>query len=459
MATAPDDASVSSADDSILIMAQTHDAILPPQRKSYAEAVLTQVAVLHPSPLSAQDKVVLAQDSSLPARRPISSDLLLLDSQSTVHLFSQPEHVSNIRPATNPIKVHCNKGTMDTTQEADFGDTPVYFDARGIANVLSLYQLGQKFKVTYDSTDRGGVFKVLTPAGVVEFKPTQKGLHVLNLKHNPDAAFILVNDADLAYGKSRVPTVRQNYEGFTKRQVQQATHARRIMGMIGAPTEREFQSLVRLNLLKDCPITNSDIINAHKIFGPDLANIRGKTVRRKPRHVNTELVDIPQALVDNKKNITLVADVMFINGVPFLVSSSRNMMLTTIEHAPDRKAPKLGYLIHRIMNTYACAGFNVHTILMDNEFEKIKDHVHATLNTTAASEHVGEIERRIRVIKERCRGIICTLPYAQIPRIMLIYLLHHVVMWLNNFPAANGISDRFSPREILQHNKLEVKYH
>jgi len=74
-------------------------------------------------------------------------------------------------------------------------------------------------------------------------------------------------------------------------------------------------------------------------------------------------------------------------------------------------------------------------------------------------EHVGEIEHRIRVIKERCRGIICTLPYAQIPRIMLIYLLHHVVMWLNNIPAANGISNRFSPRKILQHNKLDVKHH
>jgi hypothetical protein len=418
--------------------------------------MLTQVAVSRPSHPSAQDRVVLAQDSSLPAHRPISSDLLLLDNQSTVHLFSQPEHVSNIRPATNPIKVHCNKGTMDTTQEADFGDTTVYFDARGIANVLSLYQLGQKFKVTYDSTDRGGVFKVLTPVGVVEFKPTQKGLHILNLKHNPNAAFILVNDADVAYGKSWVPTVRQNYKGFTKCQVQQATHACRIMGMIGAPTESEFQSLVRLNILKDCPITNSNIISAHKIFGPDLANIRGKMVCQKPRHVNTELVDIPQALVGNKKNVTLVADVMFVNGVPFLVFSSRNIMLTTIEHAPDHKAPKLGYLIHRIMNTYARAGFNVHTILMDNEFEKIRDHVQATLNTTAVSKHVGEIECQIRVIKERCHGIICTLPYTQIPWIMLIYLLHHVVMWLNNFPAANGISDRFSPCEILQHNKLEV---
>ena len=115
---------------------------------------------------------------------------------------------------------------MDTTQEADFGNTPVYFDARGIANVLSLYQLGQHFQVTYDSKDCGGVFKVFTQAGVVEFKPTSKGLHVLNLKENPDAAFILVNDADLAYGKSPVPTVCQNYEGFTKCQIKQATHAR-----------------------------------------------------------------------------------------------------------------------------------------------------------------------------------------------------------------------------------------
>ncbi len=114
---------------------------------------------------------------------------------------------------------------------------------------------------------------------MVEFKPTPKGLHVLNLKHNPDAAFLLVNDADLTYGKSPVPTIRQNYEGFTKRQIQQATQARRIMGMIGAPTEREFQLLVRLNLLKDCPISNTDIINAHNIFGPDLTNLRGKMVR------------------------------------------------------------------------------------------------------------------------------------------------------------------------------------
>ena len=230
MATAPDDASVSSADDSVIIMTQTHEAIVPTFRASYADIVRSS----GPPTTSPSDAILLSQTASTP-RRPISSDLLLLDSQSTVHLFSQPEHVANIRPAATPIRVHCNKGTLDTTQEADFGDTPVYFDARGIANVLSLYQLGQKFQVTYNSKDRGGVFKVFTPAGVVEFSPTPNGLHVLNLKDTPDAAFILVNDASLAYGNTPVSTVQKNYEGFTKRQVQQATRARRIMGYDWCP--------------------------------------------------------------------------------------------------------------------------------------------------------------------------------------------------------------------------------
>ena len=42
---------------------------------------------------------------------------------------------------------------------------------------------------------------------------------------------------------------------------------------------------------------------------------------------------------------------------------------------------------------------------------------------------------------------------------MLIHLLHHIVMWLNNFPVANGVSDRFSPREIILRHKLDYRHH
>ena len=40
--------------------------------------------------------------------------------------------------------------------------------------------------------------------------------------------------------------------------------------------------------------------------------------------------------------------------------------------------------------------------MMDMEFEPVKEHVGLVeINTTAAREHVGEIERFVRTLKER----------------------------------------------------------
>ncbi len=194
----------------------------------------------------------------------INSDLVLLDSQSTADLFTNPVHVQNIHPTKNTIQVHCNSGTMATTREANFGDTPVYFNSRGIANVLSLYCLGRKFRVNYDSADRDGAFQVHTKQGIVEFKPTPKGLHPLNLKDNPEASFLLVNDADIQmphvnHNQMHVNTVRENFDGFTCKQIEGATAAHRLMGMVVTPSPRGFEGMVHLNMLKDCPVTNDDI--------------------------------------------------------------------------------------------------------------------------------------------------------------------------------------------------------
>ncbi len=85
-----------------------------------------------------------------------------------------------------------------------------------------------------------------------------------------------------------------------------------------------------------------------------------------------------------------------------------------------------------------------------HEFEKLKPLVPGlNINTTAAKEHVPEIERRIRLIKERGRGILNTLPFKKMPQIILMELVYHVVLWLNAFPSRSGISEILSPREIL----------
>ena len=76
-----------------------------------------------------------------------------------------------------------------------------------------------------------------------------------------------------------------------------------------------------------------------------------------------------------------------------------------------------------------------------------------------AIEHVPEVERKIRLIKERGRGILNTLPFKKMHRLMLIELVYHVVLWLNAFPANSGVSETLSPREIVYRHKLDFAKH
>lgn len=202
--------------------------------------------------------------------------------------------------------------------------------------------------------------------------------------------------------------------------------------MIGNPTDREYAGIVHEKLITNCPVTVHDINNANCIFGPDLANLRGRTTRTKPEHVRVEIIQIPRDIVQLHKHVMLVADIMFINGLPFLVTSLRGISLVTIEYLPSRTAKHLVHLLERLRAIYATAGFIVQVVMMVMEFEKLKElKSNLTLNTTAACEHVGKIKRKIRVIKEQARGTTNTLPYSMMPKLMVIKLMHHVVMYLS----------------------------
>jgi hypothetical protein len=100
--------------------------------------------------------------------------------------------------------------------------------------------------------------------------------------------------------------------------------------MIANPTERDFAGMVCEQLLTNCPVTVRDFDNANQIFGLDLANLRGKATRTKLECVQVKYVQIPWDFVQLHKYVTLVVDVMFVNGLPFLVTSLQGLSLVTI---------------------------------------------------------------------------------------------------------------------------------
>ena len=99
-------------------------------------------------------------------------------------------------------------------------------------------------------------------------------------------------------------------------------------------------------------------------------------------------------------------------------------------------------------------------IMMDQVFATLESEFDIVeINTTAAREHVGEIERSIRTIKERGRSILSTLPYTTLPKQLVIHLVYYVVMFLNAMPSKIGISDTISPRGIVMRRRLDWNKH
>ena len=341
--------------------------------------------------------------------------------------------LENIKEADRGLIGHSNCGSTTMTEVGDLGNIKeMWLNKSGIANIVLLELISKIWRITYDS--HGGMnrghFVIHTDYGNIVVKKNEKGMPYINL-----------TGVDGEVALDFVQTVRGNMEGFTRREVKEARTAREAQGMVGHPSDRDFLGMVRANYIMNCPVTESAVKNANLIFGPDLAGVRGRTVRRPPLAVQTDFVHIPRIFLDRHWVVVLTADIMFVNGVPFLASLARGLNLLTAEFLPTRTAKSIASRIDQIKHLYGRGGFTVGTILMDNEFEKIRALVpNLHINTTAANEHVPEIERRIRLIKERGRGYLNTLPFKKMPQLILIELIYHAVLWLNAFPSKSGVS-------------------
>lgn len=146
----------------------------------------------------------------------------------------------------------------------------------GIANVVLLKTLEHSYTVMYDSDKHDGAFIVeMTQGNVVFNRCPMTGVPFIDLdNHAEDGAMMIIQ------------AVWENYEGFTKRQILQATEARKMQGMLGHPSEEEFLCLLKdkdnvsHTLLKNCLVTSD---NACTIFGLSLPRVLGVTTRKKPR--------------------------------------------------------------------------------------------------------------------------------------------------------------------------------
>jgi hypothetical protein len=98
---------------------------------------------------------------------------------------------------------------------------------------------------------------------------------------------------------------------------------------------------------------------------------------------------------------------------------------------------------------------------MDGEFDPLKAKLvdSIEINTTAKNEHVGEIERKIRSLKDRCRSMVAAMPFKVLPNIIIKAMITNVVMLMNAHIDKQGVSTELSPREIVLRWQLSFAKH
>ena len=229
----------------------------------------------------------------------------------------------------------------------------------------------------------------------MEFSVMISGLHV-HVPGNKGLAFI--------------NTVKDNMEGFTKWEVKGAQLACCLYALLAYPSMSAFRWAVMTSQIANCPVTVANIEVAQQIWGKDVAALKGKTTHKRPNAVADDALKIPRAFVGMRKNVLLLVDIFYVNKITFLLTYSRRIAFTAVSHITLHKLDVVLAGFQSIFNFYQQCGFPIVLVHADSEFAPLRNAVNTTgkgpfFNLASKSEHVPEIERCIKVVKEQFRSI------------------------------------------------------
>ena len=151
-----------------------------------------------------------------------------------------------------------------------------------------------------------------------------------------------------------------------------------------------LKMLLKYNLIKNCDVSIQEVEIAERIFGPDIAALKGKSVRRNPNQVLDDWIEIPEELREIYYDLVLCVDLMFVNGIPFLTAIDRTIRYRSVVPLENRTKEQLYKALDVVLRMYNEAGYRIREIHADNEFrplfETVADDLDVIMNYTNAGD-------------------------------------------------------------------------
>jgi hypothetical protein len=228
------------------------------------------------------------------------------------------------------MRLKSNGGTMVVTWRDTLPgyNKDVWFSTRAITNIIALSNLIQQYRITYDSDDKMCVVHRESQGKPnMEFRMHKCGLQYYDPRNEKHLAFVNI--------------ISENKEGFTKRQIKSAELAQTLYKNLSYPSMKDFKWVIQSNQIKDFLVTVQDIDVARKIWGKNIAALKGKTTRSKSIPVARDYVKVPMELMKLHKEVLLTTYIFFVNKIPFFLTLSRKICFTTVNHLVDRTVPHI----------------------------------------------------------------------------------------------------------------------
>jgi hypothetical protein len=222
-----------------------------------------------------------------------------------------------------------------------------------------------KFCVTMDSKEETAQL-VHFPNTVMKFKQMSNGLYAMN-PTMPESYGKLPNQYQMIH------TIKENMTFLTPRQQKRALRARALYHATGMPVVDDLKAMIRMNLIWNNIVTTEDVNLATKAYGVDIGTIKGKTTRKRPAPAMSNLVEIPDELLEVQKDVILSIDGMTVNSLKFLTTISHELFYWTAQCIPTNVESEYEKCMDELMAVYRRGQFTVNEVHCNNEFHKLMD--------------------------------------------------------------------------------------
>ena len=172
------------------------------------------------------------------------------------------------------------------------------------------------------------------------------------------------------------------------------------------PTIDNLKALIRMNLIRNNLVTTEDVNLATKAYGADIGTIKDKTTRTRPAPVISNLVEIPDELLEVQKDVILSINGMTVNSLKKFITISHELFYRTAQYVSTNVASEYEQCMDELLAVYKRGQFAITEVHCDNEFHKLMDPYsgqqdpHIRMNYASAQEQVPRPECNNRTIQE-----------------------------------------------------------